>query len=295
MKGQAISGAHRSRREFHGFAVSQSQYRAGASLPKHFHERAVLSFGLRGGTTVRLARSTEWCDEGHLLFLAPGDTHANRYPRSAARLHIEVTPEFWASAAGTREACRASGAVQHPISLDLRRAALTGLSSDGDLAGLALALNLTDMIGVLSGARRDRPKATDRDRWLLDLRDFLDAHCVESLDLRRLAAVARRHPAHISRAFGQHFGKSITQFVRERRLLRAATLLQSGREPLAQIALRCGFCDQSHLTNVFRRYAGTTPARMRQRMRIDAPVTDRRRPADRESHENQETISLFRL
>jgi len=82
-----------------------------------------------------------------------------------------------------------------------------------------------------------------------------------------LVEVAGRHPAHISRAFRRYFGKSITQFVRERRLQRAAELLRNEEAPLAQIALECGFCDQSHFTNVFRHYAGITPSRIRLRAR----------------------------
>jgi AraC family transcriptional regulator len=263
---QAISGAQRKRQEFRGFALSQSDYDAGTSLPKHYHENTVLSFAVRGGTTLRLARTSDWCDEECLLFLASGETHANAYPQPTSRLHIEVTPEFWTGAAGKRVPGRASGAVRHPIALELRSAALIAFSSGDDLARLGLALRLTDMIGVLGGAGTC-PGTVSRNGWLLRLRDFLAAHCEEPLELCRLVEVAGRHPAHISRAFRRYFGKSITQFVRERRLQRAAELLRNEEAPLAQIALECGFCDQSHFTNVFRHYAGITPSRIRLRAR----------------------------
>ncbi|MGH7559893.1 MAG: helix-turn-helix domain-containing protein [Gemmatimonadales bacterium] len=38
-------------------------------------------------------------------------------------------------------------------------------------------------------------------------------------------------------------------------------------EPLSEIALRAGFYDQSHFTNVFHRTLGVTPAAYRARLR----------------------------
>lgn len=43
------------------------------------------------------------------------------------------------------------------------------------------------------------------------------------------------------------------------RFRRAASLLRQGSMGLSAIAVRCGYCDQSHLNREFRRYAGCTP------------------------------------
>jgi AraC-like DNA-binding protein len=51
--------------------------------------------------------------------------------------------------------------------------------------------------------------------------------------------------------------------VTSRRGIRAQELLIRSREPLAQIALRCGLSDQSHFTRVFRRLVGVTPGAWR--------------------------------
>jgi DNA-directed RNA polymerase specialized sigma24 family protein len=40
-----------------------------------------------------------------------------------------------------------------------------------------------------------------------------------------------------------------------------AGLMREGRLPLAQIALECGFHDQAHFTQAFRKVLGTTPVR----------------------------------
>jgi AraC family transcriptional regulator len=41
---------------------------------------------------------------------------------------------------------------------------------------------------------------------------------------------------------------------------RAKRLLESTRQPIAEVAAACGFCHQEHLTRVFRARCGTTPS-----------------------------------
>jgi len=47
--------------------------------------------------------------------------------------------------------------------------------------------------------------------------------------------------------------------MRDLRLARAQELMLTTDDPLSQIALACGLCDQSHLTRLFRRHVGTSP------------------------------------
>jgi AraC-like DNA-binding protein len=47
----------------------------------------------------------------------------------------------------------------------------------------------------------------------------------------------------------------------------AARRLADTDQPLAEIALACGFCDQSHLTRTFRRRTGLTPGAWRRAAR----------------------------
>src|SRR5262249_29025399 len=99
--------------------------------------------------------------------------------------------------------------------------------------------------------------------WLMRLRDYLDAHCTDPLSMEALVEIAGRHPVHVSREFRSHFGKTISGFIRERRVLRAVELVGRTALPLSEVALQCGFYDQSHFTNAFRRCTGTTPNRYR--------------------------------
>ncbi|WP_422677914.1 helix-turn-helix transcriptional regulator [Bisbaumannia pacifica] len=54
------------------------------------------------------------------------------------------------------------------------------------------------------------------------------------------------------------------QYVLQRRLARAETLLRDTALPLAEIALACGFSSSSHLASRFRRARGLAPSQLRQ-------------------------------
>jgi AraC-like DNA-binding protein len=67
-------------------------------------------------------------------------------------------------------------------------------------------------------------------------------------------------PLHIfERSFRKQFGKSPHQWLLAEKVTRARKLLESTNIPLADIAVRCGFSDQAHLTRIFARTVGVTP------------------------------------
>lgn len=257
---EPIAGHIDRTQDFPEFALTQTSYEAGTMLEPHRHEEAIFSFAVAGGTSVSVGRSTEWCDESDLLYLPADEPHANSYPRPSVRVHVRLMSPFWRQFMKERSMGRGRP-VRHPIADELRQAARAALRG-GDPGGEALvACSVVDVLAVLPLESRGRHGGPDR--WLLRLREFLDAHCTGRLTTRDLVEVSGHHPVHISRAFHQHFGRTISAFVRERRVLRAAVLLRRTSRPLSDIALECGFYDQSHFTNTFRRYMGRTPSSYR--------------------------------
>jgi AraC family transcriptional regulator len=81
--------------------------------------------------------------------------------------------------------------------------------------------------------------------------------------LRELAREAQVHPVHFARAFRHAYGESVGEYVHRLRVEHAARELARTSAPLAEIAHDAGFADQAHLTRVFRRRTGATPARFR--------------------------------
>ncbi|MGE4085068.1 MAG: AraC family ligand binding domain-containing protein [Vicinamibacterales bacterium] len=106
------------------------------------------------------------------------------------------------------------------------------------------------------------PELDATDARLRRVRDLIDASPAADLSLEALAAVAGLGPHHLVRSFARAFGMTPHAWQIQRRLVRARRLIDRGL-PLAEVAARAGFCDQSHLADRFRRAYGVTPGAYR--------------------------------
>jgi AraC-like DNA-binding protein len=68
---------------------------------------------------------------------------------------------------------------------------------------------------------------------------------------------------HLARAFREHYGCSIGEYVRRLRIEAACEELSRANKPLSAIAAAAGFYDQAHFTNVFKAHVGVTPGQFR--------------------------------
>lgn len=91
------------------------------------------------------------------------------------------------------------------------------------------------------------------------LRELLDAHLTDHVDLEWAAALLGRSSPHLIRSFKHRFGVSPYAYVVGRRIDLARRLLLEGAKP-ADVAVSVGFYDQAHLTRHFKKYTATTPA-----------------------------------
>jgi AraC family transcriptional regulator len=103
----------------------------------------------------------------------------------------------------------------------------------------------------------------------------IEANLASKMDIDDLASVVGLSRSHFSRAFKRSLGFSPMEYVVVRRVERAKAMISGTREPLAEIALLCGFADQAHLNRRFRDVVGISPGRWR---RSNAPVAKPTRP-----------------
>lgn len=112
--------------------------------------------------------------------------------------------------------------------------------------------------------------------------DHVLAHLEAPIRIEELATVTRLSKSHFSRAFKLSFRVSPHAYIVALRLSRARTLLSGSNEQISQIAMACGFADQSHFSRVFQRRAGCPPGlwrREHRRQPIDDPATPFGNPA----------------
>jgi len=208
------------------------------------------------------------------IFLWPGGSGFRvgiEQPVDTLHLHIrrEVVDEVAASMGYDRESDRRlaprlgdSDTLLEQLVLEVRHAAGRAPADSLYVEQLALAIaarlirhDHCRAAMVESAGRRGLSNPQMR-----RIEDYIEATLSDVIPLRRLSAESGLSVSHFLRQFRLTTGMSPHQFVMRRRVERARRMLTETGEPIAQIALVCGFSHQEHLTNVFKRQVGVTPA-----------------------------------
>jgi AraC-like DNA-binding protein len=136
---------------------------------------------------------------------------------------------------------------------------------------------MTSRPGGLAAWQRDR------------LFRHIEGHLAGKITRDELAKLVYMSSGSLSRRFKISAGVSPRQYIARRRAEMGRRMLESTREPLSQIAVACGLCDQAHFCRLFRRVFGVSPAAWRRARIIEtASLPPRRsdgaRLADRARH-----------
>ena len=84
-------------------------------------------------------------------------------------------------------------------------------------------------------------------------------HATENLGRDQIARVAGLSPSRFSHLMREQLNTSFTELLAQYRVDRAAELLARTTDSIADVALACGFPDQSYFTKVFKKRMGKTP------------------------------------
>jgi AraC family transcriptional regulator len=94
-------------------------------------------------------------------------------------------------------------------------------------------------------------------------KEILSAHLDGRVMLVEVARACGLSASHFSRAFHRTIGAAPHHWLLKRRVEVAKEKLRDRRLSLSEVALACGFSDQSHLTRVFTRFVGASPGAWR--------------------------------
>ena len=126
---------------------------------------------------------------------------------------------------------------------------------------------LTHLCSAYGGARPGTPFSKGGMTRLQATRakEFLAAHCADDLSLVDAARACGLSRGHFTKAFRVATGLTPHQWLQRYRIDKAKDQLLDPALSIADIAISCGFADQSHLTRVFSRLIGDSPAAWRRR------------------------------
>lgn len=94
--------------------------------------------------------------------------------------------------------------------------------------------------------------------------DYIDQHLQEPLTIEKLASLDGYAEYYFSRKFKRETGMSPAEYIRQKRLQKAASLLVTTEQDVKQIGTSLRFCSHSFFSDCFHRQYGVTPSQYRQ-------------------------------
>ena len=193
-------------------------------------------------------------------------------------LHIYLPPKPFSMLGGASETVvdgaevRYQAGFQDPLLEHIAHIVLAEMrheTSSGKLLVETLALGLAARLhhSYSTAARNSEDLAASRHgldrRRLTRVLEYMEVHLEQDLSVGRLAAIASLSHFHFARSFKRATGKSPHQYVSDRRLCHAKSLLAHADRSLEEIARACGFSSQTNFSRAFYRAAGVAPGRYR--------------------------------
>ena len=96
-----------------------------------------------------------------------------------------------------------------------------------------------------------------------DIIEYIDKHCYEKITLSQIAQKCFYTPSYFSHAFKKYCGKSLSEYVKKKRITYALELLGNTDYTVSQISEMVGYNDKTFFYKVFREAVGKSPAEYR--------------------------------
>ncbi len=144
------------------------------------------------------------------------------------------------------------------------------------LAAINSRLSRQDQLSQLYGDARQpelqEPSAAPGDgsifpteSKLVNVFRFIEAHYQQPISLNDVAQEVGYSPAYLTNLVQSQTGRTVKQWIIERRMAQAKTLLASTTQSVRQIAEASGYSDPGYFTRQFRQFHGASPQVWRQR------------------------------
>ncbi len=230
------------------------------SYAPHRHDTYTLAITLEGVQSFMYRGAQRQSLPGGLVILHPDELHDGRAVGDQGFRYrsISLAPHLFQQILAGSELPFMRGGVSSdpglfkavaPLLADLRRP-LEQMEMDDAI--YEIVTRMSELAGLSRRVKQADHQAAEC------ARDYLVAAWDQAVSMESLEQHAGRDRWKLSRDFRTLFGTSPYRFLLMRRLDKAQQLIAQGHA-LADVAARCLFADQSHLTRSFRKAFGATP------------------------------------
>lgn len=259
------------------FTVIEYVHAPSHSVPEHRHSNPAAVLSLDGGFAFDYRRRHTFdCKRGSLLIVPPEENHSETIRPEGAHSLIIYPTDDWGPEVGIDRAMFEDRAIVRDADTSFAASWLQDeMQAPDDLTPLTLETLLLDLLHRIGCREKPTHGAPS---WLSRVKQCLDDEYAKGHTLARLASEVGVSRSLLAREFKTAFGTTVGGYLRCGRLIRAAEALATSPRPVSEVAVSCGFYDQSHFTAAFRRHFGITPGAYRRRR--GSNVCERTSPLD---------------
>jgi AraC family transcriptional regulator len=218
---------------------------------------------LQGGVTEIYAKKELAGRPSTLIFRPSGEIHSDRFYHAGGRLFLVEIEDWWINR--IREYSIPLNNSPHSYSGLLTTLVMKLYREFRDMDSVSALVVEGLMLEMIAEGSRDGKRSVENKppRWIEQAKEILHSRFFEHVTLTDISHAIGVHPVHLGQMFRKFYRCTPGEYVRQLRVEFVCQELTKADTTLIDIALSAGFSDQSHLTRIFKRHTGITPARYR--------------------------------
>ena len=257
LKGGTFMGETQKMRGLHGFTLSRTDHGQYAKVPNHEHEHPYISLLLYGLYHEESILSDHHIKPGSSVFRPKGFEHKNEIGSNTSFcFNIEIEK---AQPKEDYDVAMADYMQFERNNLELYKI-YYGFQNDfsDELLNLLVEENLH-----LLFQQHYNETTLGRALWVNTLQREVRLNPERRYTIDEVSDSLCLHPNYFVRKFKAKTGHTFGEFLLRQRLSIALDQMLHTAKPLTEIAMACGFFDQSHFIRHFKNFFGTTPSHYR--------------------------------
>ena len=245
-------------RSLNGFTLSTTDHGQNMKVPNHEHEYPYISLLLHGLYREESIVSEQDIKSGNSLFRPKGFEHKNEIgSHNSFCFNIEIENEFTDDKHYTRLTDYTQFERYNLEVLKIYFAFLNDFSDE--LINLTVEENLH-----LLFQQQNAENKPCRSLWIKKIKQEVRLSPEKKYSIEEVSDSFCLHPNYFVRKFKSSTGHTFGEFLLRQRISKGIDLMLHSSKSLTEIAVECGFFDQSHFIRHFKHFFSTTPSRYRQ-------------------------------
>lgn len=235
-----------------------------ARIDPHEHSDTHIVLVTEGAYRTSAAGADGVVGHGAVLINPPGTRHDDQFAGPGRLVTFSLSERLLADFSSLERRWERASVVNGAAPAAMMLGIVSEARRFDEISELEIEGLACELAASLAGfAGRDRSEP----RWLGRVQAMIEEGVGRAPTAAELAREAGVHPVYLTRAFRRFRGQTPGAMLRRARARRAAKMLARSREPIASIALECGFADQASFAKAFARATSMSPHAFRNRWR----------------------------